>query len=257
MEKSGFPLEIEVGSLFSNRSWGVNHQRIFFDDDDKKNRYVDLSAHKTIHQKFHKFDRLSYTVICECKKSDKPWVFYTPPTDSLTKTKDLSTLAYLKYVSGPSSNFKEPYILYHNHYVSKDPLDRIGQAYYLAFAGEPNKRKSLGYDQVYEAINQVLKATIFSVQRMKGTMSLIPYALIVYYQLIVLEGKLFQYTLSDKHEAQLEPASYVKNNVDYLVSPTVEGWTDRFLIDVVTKEFLPTYLDWLDEEMETLVKGKS
>jgi len=80
--------------------------------------------------------------------------------------------------------------------VSKPPTDRLGQAYYIPFANE-ERRTSKGYDQVYAAVSQVIKATIFTMMQLrKGITSIIPRALLVYYPVVVFDGKMFQYTLS-------------------------------------------------------------
>jgi len=145
MRRSGFPLEIEVGSQLSNRSWTTRHQAIFRDEDENKPRHIDIVAHKVIDGTFYQFNRLNYTIVCECKKSEKPWVFYAPPSDILCE-KDLATLFYLKHVSWPSLSPRElvgitP--LLQNHYVSKEPIERLAQAHYVAFSKDGEGSKDL------------------------------------------------------------------------------------------------------------------
>ena len=71
LEQSGFPLEIEVGSLFANKGWEVRHQAIFREKGDEQTGYVDVLATKSLAGKFDRYHRLSLNVICECKKSAK------------------------------------------------------------------------------------------------------------------------------------------------------------------------------------------
>src|SRR6266849_6251 len=87
--RSGFPLEIYAGSKFSAAGWNVRHQGIFRDSDERIAKYIDLSASKLVIRNFGRFDRLTITVVCECKKSEKPWVFYTPPSTELREGGDL------------------------------------------------------------------------------------------------------------------------------------------------------------------------
>ncbi len=131
MKKAGFPLEVVAGSRFTSKGWTPRHQVFFHDKDENKSRYVDIVAHRADEKDFQQFKRLNYTVVVECKKSDKPWVFYTPPSSFLVKQKDFATISYLQIVSKPVLQPKELKFLYHNHYVSKPPLDRLAVASYI------------------------------------------------------------------------------------------------------------------------------
>jgi len=39
-----------------------------------------------------------------------------------------------------------------------------------------------------------------------------------------------------------------------LLPKEIRDWTNDFLIDIMTKDFLPTYLGWLDDEMESIMR---
>ena len=145
MKKAGFPLEVVAGTRFTNKGWTPRHQVFFHDKDENKSRYVDIVAHKAVDKEFQQFKRLNYTVVAECKKSDKAWVFYTPSNSYLMKEKDLATLSYLKIDSKPPLEPRQLKSLYHNHYVSKEPLDRFAVASYIAFSKD---KESEGYDQI-------------------------------------------------------------------------------------------------------------
>lgn len=254
MKKAGFPLEVIAGTQFRNKGWTARHQVFFHDNDENKSRYLDIVAHRAIDENFQQFKRLNYTVIAECKKSDKPWVFYTPPSSFLTEETDIATIAYLKIVSKPSIELRQLKSLYHNHYVSKEPLDRIAVAGYIAFSGEKDSR---GYDQIYAATNQVLKALQYMMEWSEGSFkkfATMPNILIVYYPAIVFDGKMYEYLLDEKEEPKLTETRYVKYDVAFQ-SRSERSTSHNFLVDVVTKDFLPEYIDLLDEEMQVILKS--
>lgn len=259
LDRSGFPLEIEVGSKFSNGSWKVTHQPVFRDEDENRSRYTDIAATKTVSEAFLDFSRLTVRVVCECKRSNKPWIFYTPPSDEL-KDKTMAVLSYLKFRFHPSVQ-PGPLIgrLYESHYLSKAPTDRLGQAYYIAFRDSPNKEGGpRGYDQIFDATNQVLKALRFQVSDFETTVRKMgrgmPTTVVLFYPLIVFDGQLYQYFLTHDEESVLEETSHVKYRVAFLGSSDV---TEQFLVDVIAKKSLSKYLDQLDQEMEAITRGKS
>jgi hypothetical protein len=245
MKKAGFPLEVIAGTRFASRGWHTRHQVFFHDVEQNKSRYVDISAHKAIDIS-GRFKRLNYTVIAECKKSDKPWVFYTPPTSVLVEEKDITTLGYVRAISKPVLKPDELKFLLHNHYVSKPPLDRLAVASYIAFSGN---KDSEGYDQIFAATNQTLKALQYQLEKVRSWLSdpLFPNILIVYYPLIIFEGRMYEYVLNEKDEPRLTETHYVKYEVAFQ-SQTEQAGSSSYLVDVVTRNFLPEYIDILEEE---------
>lgn len=247
MKKTGYSLEILTGSRLSNRGWTVRHQSIFHDEDENKSRYVDLIAYKAIEREkgFERFKRLNWTVIAECKKSEKPWIFYCPPSDGLTKERDLSAVFYTKLASEPALLPKHVLPLFvDNHYFLKGSVDRIAQAGYVLF-----DKGEKGYDQVFTATNQVLKALTYRGEagNMAIKTGIAKNTLIVYYPVIVFEGKLFEYTLDESQEPKLAEANYLKYQVDFHDSRNTDP--EGYIIDIVTLEKLPEYASWLEDEM--------
>jgi len=84
LQKSGFPLEIELSSFLEGRNWSVSSSVFYLDLDWGIPKEIDLMASKTLTSDSHgnKFDpyQLRLTLILQCKKSTKcRWVFYTRP----------------------------------------------------------------------------------------------------------------------------------------------------------------------------------
>jgi hypothetical protein len=246
MKKTGYSLEILTGSQLSNRGWTVRHQSIFRDEDENKSRYADLIAYKAIErEEFKRFKRLNWTVIAECKKSEKPWIFYCPPSDILTKGRDLSAVFYTKLASEPALPPKHVLPLFvDNHYFLKGSVDRVAQAGYVLF-----DKGEKGYDQIFTATNQVLKALTYQRKASNAAIKtgIVKNTLIVYYPVIVFEGKLFEYTLDESQEPKLAEANYLKYEVEFYDSRETDPKV--YLIDIVTLQDLPEYASWLEDEM--------
>lgn len=251
MKQAGFPLEVIAGTRLANKGWTARHQVFYYDKDENEAKYVDIAAHKVIDRESGTYRRLNYTLIAECKKSEKAWVFYTPPSSFLTKEPDLATIGYLQTVSIPTLTPTGLRSLFHNHYVTKTPLDRFGVASYVAFTGG---EKSKGYDQIFTATNQVLRALQYLMgwTRSSLTKGTVPNILIVYYPAIIFDGKMFEYVLDEREDPKLTETNYVKYEVAFQsqVEESNPLTFQSFLIDVITKDFLPQYLDTLEEEMQ-------
>jgi hypothetical protein len=93
IEKSGYPLEIEISSLL-DKEYRVLNTHYYFDEEAKKGRDIDIYAiPRDVDNNFIKTDK--FVVITdlaiECKKSDThAWIFYTRPYTSVDRSADIS-----------------------------------------------------------------------------------------------------------------------------------------------------------------------
>jgi hypothetical protein len=168
----------------------------------------------------------------------------------LTKIRDLATIFYTKFASEPTLLPKQALPLFvDNHYFLKGSVDRIAQAGYVLF-----DKGEKGYDQVFTATNQVLKALTYQRAYFNRAIKtgIVKNTLIVYYPVIVFEGKLFEYTLDESQEPKLAETNYLKYEVDFHDSRDTDP--ERYIIDIVTLEKLPEYTSWLEEEMGRVAK---
>lgn len=137
IQKSGFPLEIEIASILKGNRWGVNYSSPFFDRDDEKWRELDIEAYtsssddpqqrsnKSINNlaeytstiditptgvveviqidnkrkdKSIKPYRLVFDLVIECKKNRGfAWVFFTQPRSK--EINDLSNAILLDFLT--------------------------------------------------------------------------------------------------------------------------------------------------------------
>ena len=262
LRKSGFPLEIQVGSRFSNKGWTVRHQAISRGEGEPKPGYVDVLAMKLITRNFEKFARLNFTVVCECKKSEThPWVFYAPQrADFLMR--EVAPFTLIKTVSEPPIQITDGSPLSRTRYLIGDPLGNLAQSSHLAFWDERQKGRE-GYNQINVAINQVVSATQHQIRVLSGIVKLTPGVLIVACPLIVLDGPMFEYNLALDGEPNLKRIS----NIKYLASTigqerevklpnnqtTTMIPTEHFLVDIISKDSLDQYIGWLEEDMRLIM----
>src|SRR5207249_625995 len=191
--KSRFPLEIQVGSRFSNKGWTSRHQAISIaGEHEQKPRYIDILATKLIEGNFGRFNRLNFTVICECKKSEeRPWVFYSPPLELI---REVAPITHLKVVSQPALSLKDLPLLTRSHFLNRDPMDRFAQTSHLAFWND--KQNGSGYNQINGALKQVVSATEDQIRKLRDMVKLVPGIMMVVCPLIVLDGAMFEYDLA-------------------------------------------------------------
>lgn len=102
VEKSGFPLEIEIASILEKDGWEVLPSSPYLDKDEKKWREIDIKAYKSIDQasdsKSIEPYHLSLALIIECKRSKKyAWVFFPRPRKK--KEMKLTTAKFLDFIT--------------------------------------------------------------------------------------------------------------------------------------------------------------
>jgi len=277
LQQSGFPLEVRVALAFSQKGWNVGHQAIYVDEDERRAKYVDILAHKGVDKSFGRFERLTVTLVCECKKTENPWVFYTPPFTPLEfqfGLQQLFALRYMKVASFPNWGQAELPILLKSHYLTEEPLERFAEAYHVSWLKEDvdrddhqqkpsKKRKFEGPDQISNAINQVLKATNHNLVSIQQLLSKVhPIAICgLFYPVIVVDGPMYEYGLNSEGNAELRSVSYLKCRASIIGQEPMHAaltkadpTTREFLIDIVREQKLGEYITSLDKEIESITK---
>jgi hypothetical protein len=188
-----------------------------------------------------------------------PWVFYSPPTGLIIK--EMAAITHLKVLAEPPLEFKELPMLAKIHSLNRDPTDRFAQTSHLT--GWEERGDSKGFNQINGAINQVLNATEHQVRNLENLIKLVPGIMMVICPLIVLDGEMFEYDLSKDGQPNLRRTSYVKYLATTIRPETklempnkqtvTTSFTQDFLIDIVTKDSLPEYIGWLEEDMRLIM----
>ena len=242
IEKSGLPLEIEVGSTLREKGWRVFHQRYYLDPDENKSRFVDVVANRIKKTGSKRINRINQTLFIECKRSlDKPWVFYTVPNFEDIFMNALS----VKFITEPElPHHIENALIARSHYF-RDPKE-AAIIHYEPFIGR-------GGGKIFTAVNQVLKALRYEVKEKiiplikKGPKGIIAF----FYPVIVFDGNMYKGERLNGGKLEISPIDYVKHEVSYL--DLEKGMEESYLIDVLKKEFLSDYLRLLDDEYEKIL----
>jgi len=243
IKKSGFPLEIEVGALLSRNNWDVNHQTYFYDQEEDKARALDIVATRLELIESSRLNRINITLLIECKRSfDKPWVFYTTPKGENHEPM-LGSVSFIKFISVPELELRNYGLFYQSHYFFNE-IQKITTLNYEPFSERKN---------IFTATNQVLKALHYKRKTTKELLRKLPSHLqnivIIYYPLIVFDGMMYECELSE-NDIEITPLEYIQ----YKVSHGISGETEEtFIVDVVKKKFLDTYISWINQEIETMI----
>jgi hypothetical protein len=77
---TGFPTEIVSAGIMQGREWFVVHNPSYVDDTEPRSREFDIQGYREKAKQIgEKRYEIGIYLIAECKKSEKPWVFFTTP----------------------------------------------------------------------------------------------------------------------------------------------------------------------------------
>lgn len=265
LEKHGFTHEIEVSRLLSSKGWTTVNRYYFVDEETTKQREIDCLATKQIREisledigaevdlrtcfrSFLEKNLWGLRLIIECKKSAKPWVFHTTEPDYLSflylrclgnLPKYLSQRSHIPLKSEGEELSMWAYIFEKLH-CSFIKNIRISRNYFEPFTQGKGNR-------ILDAVMKVTKALNYDLRKMRDLikkMKLTDY-LLIYYPIIVFEGNLYELKF-EKNQSEIFPIDYLQYSANYA--------NEDYRIEVVTKKFLPKFLEYLDVEIGWLKK---
>lgn len=244
IQKSGFPLEIEVTSILTKDGWGVVVHDYYIDEEESKPREMDVSAYKRFEASKDKrtsnYDVLRVSLVVECKKSDKPWVFYMTK-----KGGEFDFPTHLVKVLGKPSishnrSFSEMWMKRTHYFLPTDQEKAVIP--YEPFKGRNDRQL------IFESTMQVVKATAYRMKEGRRQVeSELRKTLYLMYPIIVFDGNLFAYTSAQ----ELKASEYLQYLANYRFADRnmADLVGNMFLIDVVRKDYLPAYLGMLKKEL--------
>lgn len=255
LERTGYPTEIVSASIMQQRDWAVIHNPSYLDDSEGQSREFDIRAYrkKLIKMGANDFS-IGYYLITECKKSEKPWVFFTTPEkhgDSRLGNVIKYSLAKKQVFTDnehPESLVPDDELRKFHHYFQQQHLARTFH--------EPLKgQEKSGHSQmIYSAVMSAIKATIFHYND-----SPIGSWLRVYYPVIVFSGDLFEARVDANKKIDILPVQYLQLSFHYIVPrepspPRFSVWENlhEFIIDIVHENHLNEFLEDIEKEHETL-----
>lgn len=257
LERTGYPTEIVSASIMQQRNWAVIHNPSYLDDSESQSREFDIRAYRRISFKVAGIDfTVGYYLITECKKSEKPWVFFTTPErhdDSRLGNAikwSLATRQVFTDNSHPESLVSDDDLRKFHHYFQQQHLARTFH--------EPLKgQEKSGHSQmIYSAVMSAIKATLFHYNDRR-----IENWLRVYYPVIVFSGNLFEARVDANKKIDLLPTQYLQLSFHYIVPHKSSVyrhsvWDNHheFIVDIVHEDYLNQFLSDFEDEHGTLSK---
>lgn len=254
MEERGVPLEIDIANWLHEKRLLVAPQFAYLDSQTGKIRTIDFLA-------FYFDDYFLFPncprVIVECKKSVKPWIFYSFPSLPIEITMTgfnvpsgitiLSLLQSRIDVTKPEILFNEEIfgIMSKLHYFDKN----LPEAH-SCYVAHPNRArgKAKPLDNFQKAKFQIIEAyTDLVINETRSPVI----------SSIVLRGKMFEY--KQKGNPKLTACNHVLFSSYEMVSK-VQAETSTFappyvptsIIDVVSDTYFPEYLEILKKDFQIL-----
>jgi len=239
MDKQGFPLEVRVTELLKTNGWSVNNQKAYFDTETGKQRTIDIEGAKDFDvlplEKYPHDWTFQVRLTVECKKSSKPWVFYASnmgrdeieqrlQIDAQIHTDEVGQLAYPKE---PHDEIID-YVYRFKRKLVRPALDRLANIAYEPFTNGKGH-------SIHKARMQIIGALMDIRQKLtQDTVEILH--CILFKPVIVFDGELYVY--QDQSLSRSEGLYYLVSHHD-----------SRFIIEVVTIDFLQAYLKGIENNI--------
>ncbi len=242
---SGFPLQLRVASIIKNSGYDAINSPLFFDNDEKITREIDVESCLYPQHPLPEEIRWSLNpfIIIECKKSEKyNWVFY----DSSQVNFEFSVGNYMDFLmvngtDGESLLEQLPF---------RDTLIRhCIDAKYVSGAYQQVRvdGHEVGKNEILDAVSKVIKYMNYQFERLKPFYSGIRDDIIFYYPTIVFEGNL--YFASFKKTLNIRPVDHIVYETRY--PSGLSGDLVPLYIDVVRHDAFKRFLNVIIKEIAT------
>ncbi len=246
LKKTGFPTEVICADIMQKCGWGVLHNPSYWDDSEKVSREFDIRAYKNwkyITPGGNYF--LAVYLIVECKKSEKPWVFFSSPETFSTRLSQFikTSDSFIFTNSSHSESQISDAILLETHHYFKNP--KLARTFYEPFKGQEKSDMS---QMIYSAIMSSVKATLFHSQDRRSD----EYTFI-YYPMIIFNGNMYDAQVKSLNDIELVPSEHIRLSFNYMLPKSSKHSTiweqqERFIIDVVHYGYLEKFLGIVEKE---------
>jgi hypothetical protein len=247
--RTGYPTEIVSASVMQARGWAVFHNPSYLDDREGKSREFDIRAYR---QMSKQNNSVGIYLITECKKSDKPWVFFTTPAEypgdarlgalirwSMDKKQAFSDTSHA------DSLIPDRHLPGFHHYFSRHP-PRLARTFHQPFKGADKSEYS---PMIYTAVMSAVKATLFLCSQPPASNWLG-----IYYPVVVFSGDLFEAQVSPDKTITLAKSEFLQLSFTYITPTVLRGRESAFtfIIDVVHENYLADFLKTIEIEHEQI-----
>jgi hypothetical protein len=241
IKKGGFPFELEVAHEFANKGWSVENNTYYVDKDENKGREIDLIADyvKMFETPEKHYTECTFSFVTEIKKEkDKPWVIFT------TETTNFEKMIYDIFVDKIYNNFDKKILSKSFKKHNQVLHDRLGRSFTEGF--------SQGRDKIFTSLCNVTKAFISKLEDREKPGS--TDSILYYYEpLIILSGQLFEAFLDENKELVVEKREHMQMRFNYM-SDYYKERTNGYIINIVTQDFLPTFIDFRSSKFDKIFK---
>lgn len=244
--RTGYPTEIVTASVMQARSWSVFHNPSYLDDREGVSREFDIRAYRQI----SKDNRtVGIYLITECKKSEKPWVFFTTPANypgdarlgTLIQWRMTKSQAFTDWYHSESIIPDNDLRSFH-HYFSEP---RLARTFHQPFKGTEKSEHS---QMIYSAVMSAVKATLFLCSQHPADNWLG-----VYYPVVVFSGDLFEAQVGPSKEINLSRSQSLQLSFTYIGPRSEWGASEfTFIVDVVHEDYLDEFLKMIETEHERI-----
>lgn len=253
IQKTGFPTEIVSASIMRHRGWKVINNTSYWDENEGKSREFDILAYNDVILQNQNI-AVRINLICECKKSEKPWVFFmteekydSSKLSELIKSneikKQLSDISYIDIIADIN-------MLKLHHYRK---FSYLARTFYELFKGKENADHST---IIYSAIMSSIKSTLYLREYFSENKNFV-----IFYPVIIFNGNLFEAYVSSDKSVDLKSSKHIQLSFRYIVGKSVNKSVyeknenhQQFIIDVVHDQYIDDFLQLIEDEQQEMAK---
>ena len=246
IKKTGYPTELRASRLIQETGWFIEQNPSYLDENDHTSREYDIYAYRgdwgskgSIH--------LGNYLLIECKREDKPWVFFRNVAGRSLDRPEYIKTSNLEILFGEKALL--PYTEINSIFHYFDESIPLCSSYYVAMSGAQERQT------IFKAIMSCMNATNFYTLKAPLRNS----ALIgIYFPLIVFEGELLCADIDNN--VSVQPTQHLLLHLNYARRPErtrayPSEYFQRYFIDVINIDYLQDYLHIVASEMSRLFEA--
>ncbi len=251
IKKSGFPLELKIGSFLEKNKWAYSIGNIYEDFETGKYRESDIAAQKTV-------NGIAISLFIECKKStEKQIVLYAPKKNKILLFMSIWLKLFPRIYFGKDIPYSEKKIFKEFSKLPYFDKDIPFAKNLIVTKGDSVTQDNVSY---LSSINGLIKKSVHSGS--DGYLETNFRCLYLY--ILVFDGQLFQLSSSKtedfdlkeitygqyeyQHHFQFASHHYEDTNNDLVT--TANQFGSKFIIEIMTPEHFEKYI----KNIETTIK---
>jgi len=251
--KTGYPTQVRLADFLQRELWGVVQSPAYLDDVEGISREYDLRAYRewTVAGTSPPF-LIGVYLIIECKKSDKPWVFFTTEAThlrgrlgELIRGKVADKIVFATRNSSAAYLTDDDLLSFHHYFRGA----RLAHSYFEPFKGKDPRDAS---PTIFSAMLSCTKPTLFLHKDRP-----IERWLRIHYPVVVFDGQLLDARIREDGEIELVRVPSLIVEFSYMApnpSPRTQSWEneERFYIDVVSSQGVRDFAKALESDHEAM-----